>query len=63
LVIRPKPERPEDIPLTHAISERAFRQLDEAVLVDAVSARGERIIPLVAVDGERLVGHILSSPR
>ncbi|MCY4355688.1 MAG: hypothetical protein OXC09_13120 [Truepera sp.] len=49
--------------MTHAISERAFRQLDEAVLVDAVSARGERIIPLVAVDGERLVGHILSSPR
>ena len=57
-----RPERPEDIPLTHAINERAFGQLDEAVLVDAVRARGERIIFLVAVDGERLVGHILFTP-
>ena len=57
-----RPERPEDVPLVRAVNERAFGQPDEAALVDAVRARGERRISLVAVDGERLVGHILFTP-
>ena len=55
-------ERPEDIPWIRAVNERAFGQPDEAALVDAVRARGERSISLVAVDDERLVGHILFTP-
>ena len=57
-----RPERPGDIPWIRAVNERAFGQPDEAALVDAVRARGERSISLVAVDGERLVGHILFTP-
>ncbi len=55
-------ERPEDIPWIRAVNERAFGQPDEAALVDAVRARGERTISLVAVDNGRLVGHILFTP-
>lgn len=57
-----RPERPTDVAAIRAVNERAFGQSDEAVLVDAVRARGERSISLVAVDGERLVGHILFTP-
>ena len=56
-------ERPEDTPWIRAVNERAFGQADGAALVDAVRARGEPAISLVAVDGERLVGHILFTPR
>ena len=55
-------ERAADIPWIRAVNERAFGQPDEAALVDAVRARGERSISLVAVDGERLVGHIFFTP-
>ena len=55
-------ERPEDIPWIRAVNEPAFGQPDEAALVDAVRARGERSISLVAVDGQRLAGHILFTP-
>lgn len=52
-----RPERPGDVPGIRAVNERAFGQPDEAALVDAVRARGERTISLVAVDGDRVVGH------
>lgn len=55
-------ERAADIPWIRAVNERAFGQPDEAALVDAVRARGERSISLVAVDGERLAGHIFFTP-
>ena len=57
-----RPERPQDISRIRAVNERAFGQPDEAALVDAVRARGEWSISLVAVDGERLVGHVLFTP-
>ena len=57
-----RPERPEDIPRIRLVNERAFGQPDEAALVDDVRARGGRMISLVAVDGGRLVGHILFTP-
>ena len=55
-------EWPADIPSIRAVNERAFGQPDEAALVDAVRARGERRISLVAVAGERVAGHILFTP-
>ena len=57
-----RPERSADVAAIRAVNERAFGQPDEAALVDAVRARGERRISLVAVDGARLVGHILFTP-
>ena len=57
-----RPERRQDIARIRAVNERAFGQPDEAALVDEVRARGERCISLVAVDGGRLVGHVLFTP-
>ena len=57
-----RPERPEDIPRIRLVNERAFGQPGEAALVDDVRARGGWMISLVAVDGGRLVGHILFTP-
>lgn len=57
-----RPERSADVAAIRTVNERAFGQPDEAALVDAVRARGERRISLVAVDGRRLVGHILFTP-
>ena len=57
-----RPERPADIPWIRALNEQAFGQPDEVALVDAVRARGEQSISLVAVGGARLVGHILFTP-
>ena len=57
-----RPERPADVPAIRTVNERAFGQPDEAALVDAIRTRGERSISLVAVDGARLVGHILFTP-
>jgi putative acetyltransferase len=57
-----RPEQPADIPAIRAVNERAFGQPDEAALVDAIRARGERRISLVAVDGGRVAGHILFTP-
>ena len=58
-----RPERPEDIPWIRAVNERAFGQPDEAALVDAVRARGERSISLVAVDRREAGQGTSSSPR
>ena len=57
-----RPERSADVPAIRTVNERAFGQPDEAALVDAIRARGVRSISLVAVDGGRLVGHILFTP-
>ena len=57
-----RPERSADVAAVRTVNERAFGQPDEAALVDAVRARGERRISLVAVNGGRLVGHILFTP-
>ena len=43
-------------------NERAFDRPNEAALVDAVRAAADPIVSLVAIDKERVVGHILFSP-
>jgi putative acetyltransferase len=59
-----RPERPEDIPAIFEVHLQAFGQDGEARLVDALRNDGN-IIPnlsLVAVYGDRIIGHILFCP-
>jgi putative acetyltransferase len=55
-------ERPEDIPDIHELHTLAFGRPAEADLVDALRARGKATLSLVAVEDDRIVGHILFSP-
>jgi putative acetyltransferase len=61
-LIRVRREEPDDIPTIYHINERAFNQPAEAYLVDALRRNGAVILSLVAVDDDRIVGHILFSP-
>ncbi|MBI2565463.1 MAG: N-acetyltransferase [Candidatus Schekmanbacteria bacterium] len=45
-----------------AVEEAAFGRRNEARLVAALQARGLAVVDLVAVDRNRVVGHILFSP-
>jgi putative acetyltransferase len=55
-------EKPEDIAAIHEVNEKAFGQPAEANLVDALRANGKVTLSLVAVQDDRVVGHILFSP-
>ena len=55
-------EKPEDIIAIHEVNEKAFGQPAEANLVDALRANGKVILSLVAVQDDKVVGHILFSP-
>lgn len=55
-------ERPEDKPGVREVNERAFGQPEEANLVDALRENFKAVLSLVAVDGHRVIGHILFSP-
>jgi putative acetyltransferase len=55
-------ERPGDVAAIRHVNEQAFGQPAEANLVDMLRARGKVILSLVAVQGDRIVGHILFSP-
>lgn len=55
-------EQPRDRGAVFEIHARAFPQLGEAKLVDALRAAGAATISLVAERGGRVVGHILFSP-
>lgn len=59
--IRIRPERPPDVASIHALNRAAFETSMEADLVDALRARAQPIISLVADDAGRIVGHILFS--
>ena len=59
---RIRPEKPENIHAIHAVNEAAFPTRAEADLVDALRDQGAHVLSLVAVDGERVVGHILFTP-
>ncbi|MDX1436761.1 MAG: N-acetyltransferase [Anaerolineales bacterium] len=61
-MINIRPERPVDLPAIRRLNTLAFGQSDEARLVDALRENCPDIISLVALDGDRLVGHILFSP-
>ncbi len=55
-------EKPEDIAAIREVNEKAFGQPAEANLVDALRANGKVTLSLVAVQDDRVVGHILFSP-
>ena len=55
-------EGPEDFAAIHHVNERAFDNSAEADLVDLLRAHGKVSLSLVAVDDDRILGHILFSP-
>jgi putative acetyltransferase len=62
LVVETRPETPEDLLAIHAVNQAAFGRPDEAELVDLCRAGGHAALSLVAVDGGRVVGHVLFTP-
>lgn len=54
-------EKPEDVAAIREVNERAFGGPLEAELVDLLRARGKAALSLVAVDDDRVIGHILFS--
>jgi putative acetyltransferase len=55
-------ERPDDEAGIRYVNDAAFGQTDESRIVDAVRRAGNAAISLVAVDGARVVAHILFTP-
>ncbi|MDO9338856.1 MAG: N-acetyltransferase [Caulobacter sp.] len=53
---------PADRRAIHAVVTAAFRQPDEADLIEALRADGDALLELVAADDGAVVGHILFSP-
>jgi putative acetyltransferase len=56
-----RPETPDDHAAIRAVNCRGFGGEDEADLVDRLRAEGLAIASLVAVESERILGHILFS--
>lgn len=56
-----RPEMPQDIPGIYEINRQAFGTTTEANLVDALRSRGAITLSMVALSGDRIVGHILFS--
>lgn len=59
-----RPERPEDIDAIFEVNYQAFAQDGEARLVNALRDDGDFLqdLSLVAVSGDRIIGHILFPP-
>ncbi len=57
-----RPEKSDDIPAIRAVNEAAFSMPAEADLVDALRDQSAHVLSLVALDRDRVVGHILFSP-
>lgn len=54
-------EKTEDVMAVRGVNEQAFETPSEADLVDRLRTRGKLVASLVAVDGDRIVGHIAFS--
>ena len=61
-MIKIRKEQPADIPAIRAINEAAFRQPQEAGVVDKLRQACGGLLSLVAVVDGRTVGHVLFSP-
>ena len=57
-----RPERQDDIAAVRAVNEAAYGQHAEAEIVDAIRERCASAVSLVALEADRIVGHILFSP-
>lgn len=55
-------EKPEDINKIRSLNVLAFGQFLEAIIVDKLRANCAEVFSLVAVEDEKIVGHILFSP-
>ena len=55
-------ERPEDIEGIREVNKRAFGQPQEADIVDTLRGACPDALSFVAIEGDRVVGHILFSP-
>jgi len=55
-------EKPEDIEGIREVNKRAFGQPQEADIVDALREACPDALSFVAIEGDRVVGHILFSP-
>ncbi|MCI0454304.1 MAG: N-acetyltransferase [Candidatus Dadabacteria bacterium] len=55
-------EKPEDAVSVGCVNEQAFGRLSEGDLVDKLRRRGKITLSLVAVEDDRIIGHILFSP-
>src|SRR4030042_6280173 len=55
-------EKPEDINDIRALNELAFGQPQEANIIDKLRINCDNLLSLVAVESEKVVGHILFSP-
>lgn len=60
-MIQIRPEQTEDIAAIRDLNRRAFGQDHEGRIVDAIRANGGAQLSLVAVDEDRVVGHIMYS--
>lgn len=60
--IRVRPEQPGDEAAIAELNDAAFGQPDESQIVDAVRRAGHSTISLVALEGPKVVGHILFTP-
>lgn len=55
-------EKPEDIEGIREVNERAFGQPQEADIVNTLRGACPEALSFVAIEGDRVVGHILFSP-
>jgi putative acetyltransferase len=60
LIIRP--ETSKDMAAIRHVNEKAFGQKEEAEIVDKLRSRDVLTISLVAVQGNKIIGHIAFSP-
>jgi putative acetyltransferase len=61
-IVLVRKESPADIEAIYALHSASFPTTAEAVLVDALRAAGRLSISLVAIDCDRVIGHIGFSP-
>jgi putative acetyltransferase len=61
-VLKVRAEAVEDFAAVRRVNELAFGQPGEASLVEALRAEARPQVSLVAVEGDRVVGHIFFSP-
>lgn len=57
-----RPEVSEDVETISYVNEQAFGQENEAELVEKLRSRGVLTVSLVAIEDNRVVGHIAFSP-
>ena len=62
MMITIRPEQPDDIAAVRAINETAYGQATEATIVDLLRSACPDAVSLVAVENEKILGHIFFSP-